>query len=95
VTEDLAIKAKIGVFGGGRTISNFGVGAKHYISGVAPLDIDLGIITGFGSTSFIGGAHIGYAIKAADNIYFEPKHGVVYSEESTITSIKFAFALIL
>jgi len=94
LTEDLALKVKIGTFSvEGERLTNFGVVGKYYIGGVAPLDLDVGLVSGFGSTSTILGAHLGYAIKAADNIYFEPKAGIIYSEESIAVSVKFAFAL--
>lgn len=94
ISEDFAIKFKLGILGGtGTTLTNISGGGKYYLGGIAPVEVDLGIVSGFGSTSFIGGAHIGYAFKAADNIYFEPKAGIIYSEESAVGSIKFSFAL--
>lgn len=96
VSENLAFKIKLGTFGGsGTTFTNIAAGAKYYIAGVAPIDLNAGILTGFGSTSFIGSGHIGYAIKAANNIYFEPKVGVIVGEDSTVGSLQFSFALIL
>ena len=60
---------------------------------MAPIEVNAGVITGFG-TSFLGGIHLGYAFALADNIYFEPKAGVVIDEETTTSSISFSFAMI-
>jgi len=95
VSEDFVIKLKLGILNsGGSTITNIAGGAKYYLGGVAPLEVNLGMITGFGSTEFIGNIHIGYAARLANNIYFEPKIGVLYSQDSTAGSVTLNFALL-
>lgn len=65
---------------GGGSIKTFSIAGKYYLGGMAPLEVNAGIVSGFGSTSFLRDVHIGYAIVLADNIYLESKGGVIIDE---------------
>ena len=94
VSENFVVKLKLGLIDADGSITNISGGVKYYLGGMAPLEVNAGFISGFGSTEFIGDVHIGYAIVLADNIYLEPKGGIIYSDDSTAGSIKFSFAMI-
>ncbi len=94
VSEDFVVKGRLGILNtGGNTLNNISIGGKYYLGGMAPIEVNAGIITGFG-TAFLGDIHLGYAFALADNIYFEPKAGVIVDEETATGSIKFTFAMI-
>lgn len=100
ISDELAIKFNLSVLS---VSSDFGsesqftimAGPKYYISGVAPIDISAGIVTGGGDSSLLGKATIGYGIRLADNINFEPGAGLLYSNEETAGLLQFTFALFL
>ena len=94
VSENFVVKLKLGLLDAEGSITNISGGIKYYLGGIAPLEANAGFLSGFGSTEFIGDVHLGYAIVLADNIYLEPKGGILYSNESTAGSVKFSFAMI-
>lgn len=95
ISEDLVIKVKAGILDAdGSSIKNFSGGFKYYLGGMAPIEVNAGILSGFGETDFVGEALIGYAAKLADNVYFEPKGGILYSGDLA-GAVKLAFVMIL
>jgi len=98
VSDEFAVKFNLGVlsfgsgFGGNSSLYTIGGGGKYYISGVAPIELGAGVITGAG-TSFIGRATVGYGAALADNINFEPAAGVLIGEDSTAGVLQFSFVM--
>jgi len=96
VSDDVVVKVKAGIVDiEGSSLKSFSGGLKYYLGGKAPLEVNLGLLSGFGSSEFISEALIGYAATLADNVYFEPKGGIIYANEDVAGAIKFAFVMIL
>jgi len=99
LAEDFALKFNFGlvnVSGGftGGTLTNFGVGGKYYIAGVAPIEAGAGLLTGLGQTEFIADFSIGYGITLANNINLEPSIGLIYVDDALFKlGINFAMFL--
>ena len=95
VSDDFAWKVRAGILDlDGESIGNLSVGGKYYLGGVAPIEANAGMFFGGGDSEFILDALIGYAIVLADNIYFEPKGGIIYSNSDVAGIIKFSFAML-
>lgn len=97
-SDNFAVKFNLGIisfgsgFGTNSTLYTIGGGGKYYISGMAPIEIAAGAVTGAG-TSFIGRATIGYAAALAENINFEPAAGILINEDSTVGLLQFSFVM--
>lgn len=100
ISEDFAIIGRFGFLstGGGVNFTTITGGGKYYINGVIPVKVGAGAaitgILGSSSTSFLGNASIGYAVKLADNILLEPNVGFLYADGSAFT-LGLTFALVL
>ena len=84
ISENFALKFKLGLLSSFGALTNFSVGGKYYIGGKVPVEFGAGLLSGGGNSDFLGNISIGYAINLADNITFEPNIGALISNGSLI-----------
>lgn len=76
LNKNLALKGSLFVLSAdGESIIGMSTGIKYYLFDKLILSPSAGILNASRETVFLGGMHIGYAIKLADNIYLEPGFG--------------------
>ena len=87
LTENLALKFKLGILsGGGLSLTNIAGGIKYYAGGKVPIELTAGILDlGPGASNFNANLKLGYAANLADNITLEPSIGLVVIDEAAIS----------
>jgi len=87
LTNNLALKFKLGILsGGGLSLTNFAGGIKYYVGGKVPIELTAGILDfGPSSSNFNANLKLGYAANLADNITLEPSIGLVVVDEAAIS----------
>ena len=95
VSEDFALKFRLGLLSSNGSLTNFGVGGKYYIGGNVPIELVLGALSGGGDSEFLGNLSLGYAINVADNIALEPNIGLMTTGNGSIFEFGFTFAMFL
>lgn len=95
ISQNLAIKARLGLLTTGESLTSFSIGAKYYIAGTIPIDIGVGGFSFIGETVFQGVGTVGYGIRLAPNINLEPKLGVQFISESTGFTAGVGFSMFL
>jgi len=100
ISEDFAIKGRVGLINSGESIFSFSVGAKYYINGNIPVELNGGL---FSLPDFFSGREsifqangiIGYGIKLAPNINLEPSFGILLIDGEANTQFGVTFAMFL
>ena len=100
ISDDFAIKGRLGLINSGDAIYNFSVGAKYYINGKIPVELNGGLIslpTFFSGRESLFQANgiIGYGVALAPNINIEPSFGILLIEGGVSTQLGVTFAMFL
>ncbi len=97
LTENLALKFKLGLLsGGGLSITNITGGIKYYAGGRVPIEFTIGILDGGpGSSLFNANLKFGYAANLADNITLEPAIGLVVLKNGSALNFGITFGMFL
>lgn len=95
ISENFALKFKLGLLSANGSVTNFSVGGKYYIGGRVPIELGIGTLSSGGDSVLLGNFSIGYGIKVAENIFLEPNLGTLLNEEAVnlTTGLKFAMFL--
>lgn len=95
LSENFALKFRLGLLSSNGSLTNFGVGGKYYIGGKVPIQLVAGALSGSGDSEFMGNFTIGYAIGLADNVALEPNLGFIVTDNGALFEFGFTFAMFL
>ena len=96
ISENFAIKTNISILnGGGLSLTTIAAGGKYYAGGNVPIQLLAGITTASGESFFNGKFSVGYGIRLADNINFEPSATFLILQDSGAVGMDMTFSMFL
>jgi len=95
LSENFALKFRLGLLSSNGSLTNFGVGGKYYAGGKVPIELVAGAISGGSDSEFLSNLSIGYAINLADNVALEPNIGLLTTGDGAVFEFGFTFAMFL